>query len=101
MKLFLCATQGGFEFLVTADEDRAFQLFAMYLAVRKAGPSKAWVRELEPGKVIPPQARYLRESLSGVVEGFLRYQNCEGWVVHPIQQEFDRLAGQANVGGAA
>ena len=101
MKMFFCATQGSFEFLVTTDEDRAFQLFAMYLALGKPGSSKAWVRELVPGKVIPPNANHLWEALSGPVEGFLRYQDGEGWAVLPIQQEFDQLVEDANVGDAA
>lgn len=101
MKMFFCATQGSFEFLVTTDEDRAFQLFAMYLALGKPGSSTAWVRELEPGKVIPPQASHLWGALSGVVEGFLRFQDGEGWVVQPIEQEFDQLSANAIQGEAA
>lgn len=101
MKMFFCATLGSFEFLVTTDEDRAFQLFAMYLALGKAGSSRAWVRELVPGKVIPPHATDLWGALSGPVEGFLRYQDGEGWVVQAIQQEFDRLAEHATNGEVA
>ena len=101
MKMFLCATQGSFEFLVTTDEDRAFQLYAMYLALRKSGSSKAWVRELIPGKVIPPHATHLWEALSGFVEGFLHYQDGKGWMIQPIEQEFDQLSADAIEGEAA
>lgn len=101
MKMFLCATQGSFEFLVTTDEDRAFQLYAMYLALRKPGSSRAWVRELIPGKVIPPRATPLWNALSGFVEGFLHYHDGDGWVVQPIEQEFDKLFADAIEGEAA
>ena len=101
MKMFLCATQGRFEFLVTTDEDRAFQLYAMYLALGKQGSTRAWVRELIPGKVIPPHATHLWDALSGFVEGFLHYHDGEGWVVLPIEQEFDQISVDAIEGEAA
>lgn len=101
MKIFLCATQGSFEFLVTTDEDRAFQIYATYLALGKPGSTKAWVRELIPGQVIPPHATPLWDTLSGFVEGFLHHQDDEGWVVRPIEQEFDRLSANASEETAA
>jgi hypothetical protein len=72
----------------------------MYLALGKAGSSKAWVKELAPGKVIPKNAIHLWKALSGPVEGFLRYEDGDGWLVLPIQEEFDQLSDHADEGGA-
>jgi hypothetical protein len=102
MKLFFCSTDVGcFEFLFTTDEQRATELLGIYIVLAKINPSKLWFTELTPDTVIPAQRQHLREALSWDLEGFASYEDGKGWLIRPVQDEFDQLAEDNAVGGAA
>ncbi|HXH51961.1 MAG TPA: hypothetical protein VNH53_00830 [Sphingomicrobium sp.] len=102
MKLFFCSTDVGcFEFLFTTDEQRATQLLGIYIVLAKINPSKLWFTELTPDTVVTAHREHLREALSWGLEGFASYQDGKGWVIRPVQQEFDKLAEDASEGDAA
>ena len=102
MKLFFCSTDVGcFEFLFTTDEQRAIELLGIYIVLAKINPSKLWFTELSPGTVIPSHRTHLQEALSWGLEGFASYEEGKGWVIRPVQDEFDQLSEDAGVGGAA
>jgi hypothetical protein len=96
MKLFFCSTDVGcFAFLFTTDKQRAMELFATYMVVAKISPSKLWFTELTPDTVIPSHRKELREALAWGLEGFASYEDGRGWVIRPVQDEFDQLAEDA------
>ena len=102
MKLFFCSTDVGcFEFLFTTDEQRATELLGIYIVLAKLNPTKLWFTELSPETVVPSHREHLREALSWGLEGFATYAEEKGWVIRPIQDEFDNLAEDANEGDAA
>jgi hypothetical protein len=102
MKLFFCSTDVGcFEFLFTTDEQRAVELLGIYIVLAKINPSKLWFTELTPDTVVSAHREHLREALSWRLEGFASYEDRKGWVIRPVQDEFDQLAEDAGVGGAA
>ena len=102
MKLFFCSTDVGcFEFLFTTDEQRAVELLGIYIVLAKINPSKLWFAELTPDTVVAAHRQHLREALTWGLEGFASYQDREGWVIRPVQDEFDQLAADAGVGSAA
>jgi hypothetical protein len=102
MKLFFCSTDVGcFEFLFTPDEQRAIELLGIYIVLAKIYPSMLWFTELTPETVIPSHRDHLREALSWGLEGFASYEDGRGWVIRPVQQEFDQLAEDASEGSAA
>jgi len=102
MRCFFCSTDVGcFEFLSCSDEERAIQLFAVFTVLAKVRPSKLWFTELTPDTVIPSHRDHLREALSWGLEGFASYEDGEGWIIRPVQHEFDQLAADANEGDAA
>lgn len=100
MKLFFCSSDVGcFEFVFTTDVERATQLFSIYIVLGKIRPSKLWFTELTESTVTPDQRDHLREALSRGVEGFASYEEGAGWVIRPVQAEFDRLSTEAGEGG--
>lgn len=102
MKLFFCSTDVGcFEFLFTTDEQRAAELFGIYIVISKLNPSKLWFSELTADSVVPSHREHLREALSRGLEGFASYEEGSGWVIRGVQHEFDQLAEDADEGGAA
>ena len=102
MRCFFCSTDVGcFEFLFCTDQERATQLFAIYIVLAKAQPSKLWFTELTPDTVIPSHRDHLREALSWGLEGFASYEEGQGWIIRPVQDEFDQLADEASEGEAA
>jgi hypothetical protein len=102
MKLFFCSTDVGcFEFLFTTDEQRAVELLGIYIVLSKINPSKLWFTELSPDTVIPSHRTHLQEALSWGLEGFASYEEGKGWVICPVQDEFDQLSQDTGVGGAA
>lgn len=102
MKLFFCSTDVGcFEFLFTTDEQRATELFGIYIVLAKLRPSKLWFTELTPDTVIPSHRAHLREALSWGHEGFGSYEDGKGWSLRPVQKEFDALAEDADDGSSA
>jgi hypothetical protein len=102
MKLFFCSTDVGcFEFLFTTDEQRAVELLGIYIVLAKINPSKLWFTELTPETVIPSHRKQLSEALSWGLEGFASYEDKKGWIIRPVQVEFDQLAEDASEGGAA
>ena len=102
MKLFFCSTDVGcFEFLFTTNEQRAVELLGIYIVLAKINPSKLWFTELTPETVIPAHRDDLREALSWRLEGFASYEDGEGWVIRPVQDEFDQLVDNAGEVDAA
>jgi hypothetical protein len=102
MRLFFCSTDVGcFEFLFTTDEQRATELLGIYIVLAKINPSKLWFTELTPETVVPAHRDDLREALSWRLEGFASYEDGKGWVIRPVQDEFDQLVEDAAEGGAA
>lgn len=102
MKLFFCSTDVGcFEFLFTTDQQRATELLGIYIVLAKLSPSKLWLTELTPDTVIAPHSEHLREALSWGLEGFASYEDGKGWVIRPVQDEFDQLAADASEGASA
>lgn len=102
MKLFFCSTDVGcFEFLFTTDEQRAVELLGIYIVLAKINPSKLWFTELSPNTVIPSHRTHLQEALSWDLEGFGSYEEGTGWVIRPVQNEFDQLSEDTGVGGEA
>ena len=100
MKLYFCSTDVGcFEFLFTTDEQRATQLFGIYIVLAEFRPSKLWFTELTPETVVPAHREHLREALSQDLEGFASYEDGVGWAIRSVQQEFDDLSADANAGG--
>jgi hypothetical protein len=101
MKLFFCSSDVGcFEFVFTTDVERATQLFSIYIVLGKVRPSKLWFTELTADRVIPAHREHLREALSRDIEGFGSYEDGVGWIIRPVQQEFDELAAEADAGDA-
>jgi len=99
MKLFFCSTDVGcFEFLFTTDEQRATQLFAIYVVLAKTQPSKLWFTEISSDTVIPAQREHLREALSRRIEAFASYEDDNGWVMRLVEDKFDDLSADANEG---
>ena len=94
---FLTTDTGCFEFLFTTDEQRAIQLFSIYVVLVKARPRKMWFTELTPDTVIPEHREHLREALSQGVEAFGSYEDGKGWVMRLVQDRFDELS-EAAVG---
>jgi hypothetical protein len=102
MRCFFCSTDvGRFEFLFCMDEERATQLFAVYTVLANVRPSKLWFTEITASTVTPSHRDHLREALSRGVEGFASYEDGKGWIIRPVQQEFDQLAEDNGEGGAA
>lgn len=102
MKLFFCASDAGcFVFLVTTDEQRASELFSIYIALAKINPSRLWFRELTPNTVIPAHREHLKQVLSWGLEGFASYEGGRGWEIRPVQDEFDQLVEDAGEGDVA
>jgi len=100
MKLYFCSTDVGcFEFLFTTDEQRATEVFAIYIVLAKLRPSKLWFTELTPDTVVPSHREHLMHALSKGIEGFGSYEDSTGWVIRPVHAEFDQLSGDAG-GGA-
>lgn len=97
MKLFFCATDVGcFEFLFTTDEQRATQLFGTYIVLAKLKPKRLWFSELTAETVLPSQREHLREALARGIEGFASYEEDTGWIIRPVEQQFDKLAEDAS-----
>lgn len=93
MKLFFCSTDvGSFEFLFTTDEQRATELFGIYIVLSKLRPSKLRFAELTPWAVNPKHREHLLEALSRGIEGFASHEEGNGWVIRPVQAEFDQLS---------
>lgn len=93
MKLFFCFTETGcFEFLFTTDEQRAIQLFSIYVALAKDGLTKIRVKELTQDTVIPAHHKHLREALALDVEAFGSLDEEKGWVMHLVDDRFDQLS---------
>ena len=102
MKLYFLSTDVGcFEFLFTTDETRATQLFGIYTILAKVRPSQLWFTELTPDTVIPAHRDHLELALASGLEGFASFEEGTGWVIRPVQQEFDQLAKDAGDGDAA
>lgn len=102
MRLFFCFTDVGcFEFLFTTDDQRATELIGIYIVLAKLNPSKLWFTELSPETVIPSHREHLQEALSWGLEGFASYEEGKGWVIRPVQDEFDHLSTDAGEGAAA
>ena len=96
MKLFFCSTDVGcFEFLLTTHEQRAIELLGIYIVLAKVNASKLWFTELSPQTVGPAHREHLREALSWGLEGFASFEDGKGWVIRPVQDEFDRLVEEA------
>lgn len=101
MRLFFCSTDVKcFESLFCENEERATQLFSIYMVLGKLQPNKLWFTELTPDTMIPWHCDHLREALSLGLEGFASYEDGTGWVIRPVQHEFDQLAEDASVGEA-
>ena len=101
MKLFFCSTNSGcFEFLFTTDEQRAIQLFSIYVVLAKAGPAKMWFNELTTTTVIPAHLEHLQTALSLGVEAFGSFDEKEGWVMCLVQDRFDQLS-DVSIDGSA
>jgi hypothetical protein len=99
MKLFFCSTDvGSFEFLFTTDEQRAVELLGIYIVHAKINPSKLWFAELTPDTVVAAHRQHLREALTWGLEGFASYEDEKGWVIRPVQDEFDQLVEDAAEG---
>jgi hypothetical protein len=102
MKLYFLSTDVGcFEFLFTTDDTRATQLFAIYITLAKLRPSKLWFTELTLDTVIPAHREHLKHALLWGSEGFASYEEGSGWIIRPLQQEFDQLSDDAGEGDAA
>lgn len=102
MKCFFCSTDtGSFEFLFCEDEERATQLFGIYIVLGKLHASKLRIAEIIPEALPSPHNQHLREALSWRLEGFASYSGDKGWVIRPAQQEFDQLSAKPSEGEAA
>ena len=99
MRLYFFTTDTGcFEFLLTTDEQRAIQLFAIYVVLGKAKPTKMWFTEMTPDTVIPEHLQHLEEALAYGFESFASYEHGNGWVMVPVQRTFDQLSNEAGEG---
>jgi hypothetical protein len=96
MKLYYCSTDaGGFDLLLTTDEDRAVQLFSIHVVLSKVQATRMTVRELTSDAEVGEHLEGLRDMLSKEMEAFLTYELDKGWVSHPVVARFDALsAGQ-------
>ena len=100
MRLYLCTTDTGCsEFLFTTDEERATQLFTIYLFLAEAEPATVSVSELTRATVPPEHQLHLEEALAQGTEAFASYELGKGWVMCIIQQKFDQLSAAAGKGG--
>ncbi len=100
MRLFFCSTDTGcFEFLFTTDEQRAIQLFSIFVVLAKVRPTRMWFNELTSETVIPEHREHLREAQSRGVEAFASYEDRNGWVMRLVQDRFDELSEVATEGG--
>jgi hypothetical protein len=100
MRLYFFTTDNGcFEFLFTTDEQRAIQLFSIYVVLGKVQPTRMWFSELTPTTVIPEHRQHLEEALARQVEAFASYERPNGWVMVLAQDRFDQLSHEAGEGG--
>lgn len=89
MKLYFIATdQGSYRFLFAADEQRASEMFALWLIITEAPPSKFWMREIKPKAAVAHHKEALTEALSLGVEGFGVYEAHRRWVIRSLEEEF-------------
>lgn len=90
MKLYFIATdQGSYRFLFATDEERADQMFALWLIITEAPPSKYWMREIKPDAAVAHHKDALVEALARGVEGFGVYQTHKRWIIRSLEEEFD------------
>jgi hypothetical protein len=102
MKLYFLATDTGCaEFLFADNEDRAVEVFSIYAVLSRIRLARFWFREIVPD-ALPPQSREdLLGALSENIEGFGHLENGTGWVIHPVEAKFDRVAADASERGSA
>ena len=100
MRLYFCSSDVGcFQFLFTTDDQRASQLFTIYLVLARLQPTVVGINELTPESMLPDDQEDLREALSRGIEAFASFEPGEGWVVQSIQETFQALSDEAGGGG--
>ncbi len=89
MKLFFFATNRGvYRFLFAESEQRAVEMFSLYLIITEMPPTKFWVREMTVEQLFDPHREPLQEALSRGIEGVGHYVGNKQWRIRPLDEEF-------------
>lgn len=89
MKLHFFATDTGvYRFVFAHNDQRAVELFSLYLILAEIQPSKFWLREMRPDQLVDPHKEPLREALSRGIEGFGEYIGGKRWEIRSLEDEF-------------
>lgn len=89
MKLHFFATDTGvYRFVFAATDQRAVDLFSLYLILAELPPSKFWLREMRVEQLVEPHGEALRDALSRGIEGFGEYRGGTGWTIRSLEEEF-------------
>jgi hypothetical protein len=89
VKLHFFATDTGvYQFVFAPTDQRAVELFSLYLVLAEVQPSRFWFREMRPGQLMDPHREPLRDALSRGVEGFGEYTGGRRWTIRSLEEEF-------------